>query len=528
MRKRSVKSDAYAVIMRGMSKLHKRIACILTSFLAVGVSVAAQAGVPARNSGGEQAGGLSGGSGGDLPSLRVAVSTAPKTLDAATATDAAAARILQLTHPALLRWNKTYQPVGRAAQGCTQSGARVVTCTLPANVHYTNGAAFTAGSVEKWFGQLQANPRSPFGGPLKGVEVRALTSQTLQFTLASPTLTFMATLAEVPLADPASPGAGLGPYVVAEQDTLGNTTLRALQPGVPQRLEFTAVADATTRLLKLKKGEVDAVLNDLPPEMLQWARQQGLAVQSAPGTGYTYLGLNFGNEYLENPAVREAMATAINRPALRKHLLGGLAEPASTLLPPGHPAAWNAPEEAYDVFSAETLLEEAGYLPGPEGPRFALTLLTSTDAFSQRVAQALQAQLGRVGIRIELRPTEWAAFYDAVKKGQFDMVLLAWAGEQQPAFYYQTFNGTQTPPVGFNRGRLNDAGINRLTQGIMEAQTPQGQNALAVQTQQALAVVRPYIPLYRRHNVLVTAPYITGCNLPASGSYIGLLACRKK
>lgn len=494
--------------MRVMEKLHKHIACIVTSFLAVGVAVAAQAA--------------------DVSTLYVAISTAPKTLDAATATDAAAARILQLTHPALLRWNGQYQPEGRAAQSCTQPTPATATCTLPASIHYTDGTAFTAASVRDWFTQLQSNPRSPFGASLKGVVVAAPTSTTLAFTLTSPTLSFLATLTEIPLANPASPTVGLGPYVLAGQDVLGNTTLRAVQPGIPQQLQFVAISDATTRLLKLKKGEVDIVWNDIPPEMLTWARQQGLSTQSAPGTSYTYMGLNFTNEYLADPAVREAIATALNRPAIRKHLLGGLAEPASTLLPPGHPAVWNSAEETHDAFTAEGLLEEAGYLPGPDGPRFTLTLLTSTDAFSQRVAQAIQAELQKVAIQVDLRPTEWAAFYDAVKKGQFDMVMLAWTGELQPAFYYQTFNGTQMPPVGFNRGRLNNPEVNRLTQAIMDAPSLQQQNVLTIQTQKLLAQVRPYIPLYRRHNLLVTSPKITGCTLPPSGAYLGLLSCHLK
>jgi peptide/nickel transport system substrate-binding protein len=458
--------------------------------------------------------------------LIIAVSGAPRTLDAATATDAAGARLLQLTHPALLTWNDTYQPIGHLAAGCTQPTLTTATCTLAPGRTFTDGTPVTAPAVASWFTQLQANPLSPFT-PLKGVSVTAPNPTTVRFELPSPTLSFLGALTEIPVANPAAPAIGGGPYRITAHDTLGTVTLSTSDTTLPASITFTPISDATTRLLKLKKGEVDAVLNDLPPQLVDWAQKQGFPVVAVPGTSYSYLGLNLTNPILARPSVREAIALAINRPAIRKFLLGGMAEPASTLLPPGHPAAWPAPEEPFDPFTAEGLLDDANLLRGPDNSRTTLTLLTSTDPFSQRVSQAIQSQLAGIGITLQLRPTEWASFYDAVKKGNFDMVMLAWTGEQQPSFYYHAFNARQMPPIGLNRGRLNNQRINALTDRIMAAQTTAEQTEATLQTQKDLADLRPYIPLYRRHQILVTRPGITGCKLPPSGAYIGLLACKK-
>ncbi|MFA6046785.1 MAG: ABC transporter substrate-binding protein [Phycisphaerales bacterium] len=458
--------------------------------------------------------------------LRIAVANAPKTLDAAIATDAAAARLLQLTHPALLGWGPGYRPVGLVAQACGAENLRSVTCTLRPNARFTDGAPLTAPAVAAWFTQLQGNPRSPFSGQLKGVGITAPTSTTLHFALPSPTLGFVGMLTEVPIANPASPAAGMGPYHVEAQDTLGNTTLATTQPGLPARLSFMALADPTTRLLKLKKGEVDMVLNDLPPQLVQWAQKQGYGVVAVAGTSYTYLTFNFRNPYLARSGVREAVALALNRPAIRKFLLGDMAQPASSILPPGHPAAWAAPEEVFDPFTAESTLDDENLLRGPDNMRFTVTLLVSTDAFVQRLAQVIQAQLQGVGINVQLRPVEWAGFYDSVKKGDYDLALLTWTGEQRPDFYYHLFNASQVPPLGFNRGRVDVPQVNRLTLAIRDAPTEAAQNTLAIQLQQTLANVRPYIPLYRRAHTLVTRPGLTGCALPPSGAYTGLLTCR--
>jgi peptide/nickel transport system substrate-binding protein len=486
----------------------QRFAFLLSSFLALGVALTAHAATsPAPGA------------------LRIAVSAAPKTLDPAIATDTAAARLLQLTHPALLRWTPTYQATGLAASSCAQPNPSTITCTLPAGKTYTDGAPFTAASVAQWFDALRLNPRSPFSGPLHGVRVGAV-SNTVTFALPAPTLSFVSTLTEIPLANPANPSAGLGPYVVQNIDTLGNTTLTTSDTTLPQ-LTFLAVLDPTTRLLKLKKGEIDIVYNDLPPQLVEWARTQKFNVLAVPGTSYSYLALNFRNPLLAQPAVREALALSLNRAAVRKYLLGDLATPATTLLPPTHPAAYNAPEEKFDPFTAEGTLDEANLLRGPDNTRFALTLLTSTDPFSQRVSQVIQAQYAKIGVAVTLRPTEWASFYDSVKKGDFDIALLAWTGELQPPFYFQAFNSRQTPPSGFNRGRVADPRTDALTAQIMQATTVQAQTATAIELQKYLADFRPYIPLYRRHQILITQPAITGCTLPPSGAYTGLLTCRK-
>ena len=467
-----------------------------------------------------------------LASLNVAVSGAPRTLDPATATDAAGARILQLTHPALLRWNAAYQPEGLVARSCTQPTLTTATCTFNPATAFTDGTPVTAPVVATWLAMLQSNTLSPFA-QLKNVSITALNLSTLNFQLPSPTLGFLGALTEIPIANPASPTIGAGPYQIQSQDPLGAVTLHLATPQVlksskPQTLTFTPIQDATTRLLKLKKGEVDAIFNDLPPQLVDWARGQGFPIVAVPGTSYSYIGLNLTNPYLSRPEVRQALALALNRASLRKFLLGNLAEPASTLLPPNHPAAWNVPEEPFDPFTAENLLDDAQLIRGPDNIRFTIILLTSTDPFSQRVSQAIQAQLQAVGVNVVLRPSEWASFYDSVKKGNFDAVMLAWTGEQQPSFYFHAFNGTQVPPAGLNRGRLNDPETNRLTQAVMDAPTLAAQASATVAVQKHLAEVRPYLPLYRRHQILVTRQGLTGCTIPPSGAYTGLLTCHQQ
>jgi peptide/nickel transport system substrate-binding protein len=459
------------------------------------------------------------------PVIRVAVAYAPKSLDPATATDAAGARLLQLTHPALLTYDASLHLTGLVARACVFTAPQAAVCTLTPGRRYHSGNPLTAASVAQWLSQLQANPKSPLAGLLKGVTVSAPAPQTVAFALPIPQPGFLDALAQIPLADPTSPTAGLGTYRVTAHDDLGNTTLTPSVPGFPI-LQFLTVADPTTRLLKLQKGEADVAVNDLPPELTAYAQKHGLRVLAAPGSGVTYLAYNFRNPDLANPILREALAQALDRPLIRQTLLGGLAAPAGSLLPPGGPATWEAPEEAYDPKTANETLDET-MLPGPDGTRAAFTLATSTDPLAQRLAQVIQQQWARIGVRVTIRPTEWAALYDAVRNGRFDIVLMSWTGLQTPDFLYQVFDSHMVPPMGFNRGHVADDALDATLEALHNAPTPAQQTALAVIAQQRIARLRPYLMLFRRAQVLVMGKTTSGCTINPQGSYTGLLTCRK-
>lgn len=470
--------------------------------------------------------------------LRVGIATPPRTLNPLLAADATGARLLQLTHPALLTWSATFKPQGLVASDCQQQNPTVIACALPAGRTFTSGAPLTANALATWLQQVQGSPRSPLAGAWRNVSITAPTPAQLVLTLPSPTLGFWATLIETPLADPANPAFGAGPYVATQVTLTQVITLQPSPSAALPTLQFRPLSDATTRLLQLQKGELDLLLHDLPPTLVGYAQQQAAArgwqVQTVPSSSYTYLALNFGNAYLAQPAVREALSLALNRPLLRQALLQNAASPATSLLPSGHPALWPAPEDPYDPFTAESLLDDTmlpdgrTLLLGPEGTRLTLTLLTSTEAFSQRLAQALQAAWGKIGVEVVLQSAEWASFHSRVQQGQFDMALLTWTGLQDPTFYAKAFNSTQAPPAGLNRGRVNDAELDALTTQLLAAPTESAQAALAKQVQQRVATLRPYLPLWRRDHVLVQDPQVRGCTMGPSGDYRGLLACKRQ
>jgi peptide/nickel transport system substrate-binding protein len=126
------------------------------------------------------------------------------------------------------------------------------------------------------------------------------------------------------------------------------------------------------------------------------------------------------------------------------------------------------------------LLQEAGVsLP------LRLVYKTSTDAQRLRLATIMQAQMRVAGIDLEIRSLDWATFFAEIKQGNFQLYGLTWVGVKTPEIYAQAFASDSVPPKGFNRGRYQDAELDKLL-------STDDWQAVTQRVHQQL----PYIPLW--------------------------------
>ncbi len=116
---------------------------------------------------------------------------------------------------------------------------------------------------------------------------------------------------------------------------------------------------------------------------------------------------------LADRRVREAVVSAIDREALAKGLGYGIFEASEQIAHPGHGAAlgdYRSPR--YDPTRARRLLAEAGY---PDG--FSTRVVFDPTVVSREIAAAVQAYLGRAGIRAELEMVDRARFAEYQRRG---------------------------------------------------------------------------------------------------------------
>jgi peptide/nickel transport system substrate-binding protein len=294
-----------------------------------------------------------------------------------------------------------------------------------------------------------------------------------------------------------------------------------------QVVNFVRVKEDTVRVLKLIRGEIDMVQNDLSPELVAHLnKQKNISVTHSRGSNFTYLGFNLDDAVVGQQNVRRAIALAIDRDAIIKYVMAGTARPASALLLPDHWAGNSELEKlAYSPEKARALLAEVGFT---KSNPLHLTYKTSTNAFRVRLATVLQSQLKKVGIEVDLRSYDWGTFYGDIKAGNFQMFSLSWVGIKTPDIFRYVFHSESVPPNGANRGRYKDEMSDYLIKTAGEAITLEKQANSYRELQKRLLEKLPYVPLWYENHVFAAREGITGYSLGLDGNYDGLSNVVKK
>ncbi len=474
--------------------------------------------------------------------LVVGIESNPLELDPRYATDANSVRIDALIYNSLLRADNQLRLQPELASEWKMPDERTYVFGLRKHVKFHNGQEMTARDVKYTYESMldprNHSPKKPLLKPLEAVD--ELDTYTVRFRLSAPYAAFpeQFTIGIVPADanERATPDArlppGSGPFMLEKIERGEKITLKANPFYWEEKAKlagiiFKVVPDAMVRALEFKKGTIDFLQNDLEPDMLPWLKKNTNAVFGEhDGTTFQYIGVNLNHPILKNREVRQAIALAIDREGIIRHLLKGFATPATGLLSPINWAyASSVPQWRFDPEKAKRLLDQAGY-PVPDGPgpqpRFRLSFKTTNLDLRKRIAEALKEQLARVGIELDIRTYEWGTFYSDIKKGNFHLYSLAWVGIMDPDIYYQMFHSASIPPNGDNRGHYSNSEVDRLLEQGRKITDSAERKAIYIQVQRILAQELPYIPLWWIKNVTVQNSAIQGFVPYPDGDLISL------
>jgi peptide/nickel transport system substrate-binding protein len=328
---------------------------------------------------------------------------------------------------------------------------------------------------------------------------------------------------------------GSGPYRLREltsTDALleANPYYYGARPRLPN-VDIKLVRDAAARLLMLVGGSADLSQNGVRLDLVAQVRDRPrVRVEASPGVILTYLMMNNDDKVLADRRVRRAIALALDRPAIIAAKLGGLAVPATGLLPPMHWAySGDVPRWDHDLAAARQLLDEAG-LRDPDGdgpaPRLRLVYKTSADAFRVAIARVIAAQLAEVGIAVEIRSFEFATFFADIKKGAYQIASMQTAEITEPDFYFMYFHSSWIPtpdnPDGFNRWRYRSPEVDRLTLAGREELDRDKRKQIYAEVQRVVAEDVPIVPLWHEDNVVLSNVDVQGYQITPNARLIGL------
>ncbi|KUJ72233.1 ABC transporter substrate-binding protein [Thiomicrospira sp. WB1] len=474
--------------------------------------------------------------------IEMGVTGRPRMLDPRFATDALSSRINRLLYRQLIDFNAAFEPIPDLADWVRLSPThyRFTLREFPVfhDASVSQNYQLSAHDVAATYQSvLTRSTGSPHRGALKALNrVVAISPTEVDFFLSEPDPLFVGRLvlgilparrlAEGHRFQEHPIGAGPCRFVSASEQKL------VLKRPDGMKLVFRPVKDATVRVLKLRKGELDLVQNDLSPELAAYCQAHpGLAVDWSDGTGFGYIGFNFADETLASQEVREAIALGIDRNAIVSAVFQGRARLAGGLLVPQHWAGVEGlPQISYDPDRARAMIagvrqrhpqwfDAQGRLP--------LSFKTSSDATRIRLATIYQSQLKAIGIDLSVQSYDWGTFYNDIKQGRFQLYSLAWVGIKSPDIFEYVFHSQAIPPKGANRGRYVDATADALIEQAASAESVAEQARLYRRLQGHLQATLAVMPLWYEDQYVVHRPDLTGYRLYPDGRFDGLLTATK-
>ncbi|OIO03043.1 MAG: peptide-binding protein [Desulfovibrionaceae bacterium CG1_02_65_16] len=407
----------------------------------------------------------------------------PSNLIPPLASDSSSHEIADLLYVGLLKFDKNISLVPQAAQSYeVLEDGRLLRFHLRRDIRWTDGVPLTARDVEFTY-KLMIDQNTPTAYAEDFLAVKSfklLDDYSFEVRYDKPFARALVTWASAILPRHLLEGqdllktplarqpVGAGPYVLKSWTT-GDRLVLAANPdyfeGRPyiDEVVMRIIPDQSTQFMELKSGNLDEI--GLSPQQYlyqtegqDWAKEYRKFKYVA--AAYTYLAFNLKSRLFADVRVRQAINHAIDKDEIVRGVLMGLGMATGV---PYKPGTWaydaRIPANEFDPALSRRLLAEAGWtrkkpdapLTDADGRPFAFTILTN-QGNSQRIKAAIiiQSRLKDLGIRVEIRTVEWAAFIkEFVDKGRFDALLLGWTITPDPDIY-DVWHSSKAKPGGLN------------------------------------------------------------------------------
>lgn len=485
--------------------------------------------------GGGAPGGAKQGEGGTLV---IATSSFPNDLDPASEYDVTNSALVQNLYDRLVEYKvleKNGKPVGTAEivpslakTWKVSSDGLVWTFQLRQDAKFHDGSPVNAQAVVY---SLQRAIRMKLGPSwillqnLDTNSIRATGPYEVQMTLKHPYGAFLATLATdvASIVNPkvveahggvrdgannewmSSHDAGSGPFYVKEIVVNQRVILARFDqywkgPAKIQEAAWEYVKEPSNQELFLKTGQADIALQVPLKDMADLAKDPNVQVLQAPSINIFYIAINTQRKPFNDVRVRQALNYAINKENLIRYVQFGYGRQLKSPIPegmPGYdPSFWHY---EYNPEKAKQLLAQAGY---PNG--FSTSIyLSASYADWQQVATLMQADLQKIGVKLDIKTYAGPTWRSLRDKGEAPMVPITWYPDYNDPddYVYPLLSGSNVG-AGGNWSFYRNTQLDRLMEQAKVEQDSAKRMELYKEVQQIAVEDAPWIFMYQVDNVI--------------------------
>ena len=279
------------------------------------------------------------------------------------------------------------------------------------------------------------------------------------------------------------------------------------------RVIFYNTADDAAELKRFRAGELDFTYT-IPLQQFRWIRENlGDRLRIHPYLTTYYYGLNLRRPpFKDSPALRQALAMAVDRELLTEKITGVGEVPAYGWVPPGTanytPQVFDwaglAPEAR--LARARELYAEAGY--GPDNPA-QVEIRYNTAETHQRIAVAVAAMWREnLGVEATLVNEEFQVLIQHIRQGDITQVFRSsWIGDYNDALTFVQFFQSD---FDLNLTGYHNPALDRLLEQASRQTELMLRRDLLQQAEALVLADTPLIPLYFHVSRHLVSPRVTG------------------
>ncbi|MGE0752932.1 MAG: ABC transporter substrate-binding protein [Variibacter sp.] len=288
-------------------------------------------------------------------------------------------------------------------------------------------------------------------------------------------------------------------------------------------LVFSITPNPLIRLTKLKAGECQVMAYPDPGDIGEIDKNPSVELLKQEGLNVGYIAMNTSREPFDDVRVRRAINMAIDKATIVEAVYQGAGAAAKNPIPP---TLWSyndaIKDYAYDPAAARKLLEEAGLPQGFETDLWYMPVSRPYYPNAKRVAELVQTDLAKIGIRVRLVTDEWTRYRARLQAGEPSMALFGWTGDNgDPDNFLNVLLGcTATRPGGNNIARWCDKDFDSLVARARVTSDQATRERLYKEAQVIFHREAPWVPIAHSVVFMATRKGVTGFKMDPLGRHI--------
>ena len=468
---------------------------------------------------------------------------------------------LQLSHmifDPLVRWNQQLGFDARLAESWQRIDDKTVRFQLRKGVRFHTGNEMTALDVRWTFDRLKSSP--DFKGifaPFEACNVIAkytvdlVTKEPYPLVLHTATYIFAMdrkyydgydakgrpkdAIVKHGDAFASTNASGTGPFIVSKREQGVRVDFTRFggywdksSPGNVDKIVFTPIKEAPTRVAALLSGDVDFIAPVPPADLDRIDKDSKVDLVTMSGTRIITFQLNQNRRAeFKDARVRQAIVYAINNEGIVKKIMRGFGTAAAQQSPKGYLGYNPNLKPRYDLKKAKQLMKEAGY-----GKGFSVTMMAPNNRYvnDDKIAVAVAGMLAKINIKVDLKTMPKAQYWPKFDERAADIMMIGWHSDTEDSSNFTEFL-TMTPDTTTGYGQYNSGNYSNATvdQLIIDSQkvTDEKKRAMMLQkVEQILHDEAAFVPLHWQDRAWAArkgvdiAPIVNVMNFPYLGDLV--------